>query len=125
MFLLNFIVLLLDNNGASWGLIIMCIILFSVIIVLIIVHYLRRISNLKTEIAHVQYISDPAKGGWPDQHNFDNPVYGLQSNAESSLLNNFTHRFNNLNRGDCSSVGSIVGSEMYNEDFHSGSDKGL
>lgn len=102
----------------------MCIILFTVIIVLIVVYYLRRISNLKTEIAHVQYISDPSKSGWSDQHNFDNPVYGLSNSPESRLLNNFSQKFNNLNRGTCSSVSSIVGSEVYNEEFHSDGDKG-
>lgn len=103
----------------------MCVILFTVITTLLVVYYLRRISNLKTEIAHVQYISDPSKGGWSNEHNFDNPVYDLESNSESRLLNNFSQKFNNLNRGTCSSVSSIVGSEVYNEEFHTNSDKGL
>lgn len=102
----------------------MCIILFTAIIILLVVYYLRRISNLKTEIAHVQYISDPFKGGWSNQHNFDDAVYDFQSDTDTRPLNNFSQKFNNLNRGTCSSVSSIVGSEVYNDKFHSNDEQG-
>lgn len=75
-------------------------------------YYRRRVSNLKTEIAHVQYISDPTQG-WPDRHNFDNPVYGMQqTNPETRLLNNLRPKINNLN---------LVGSDMYADDSNASS----
>lgn len=53
----------LDNQDGGYGVIvavIMVSIIFVAIVVLVIFYYRRRVSNLKTEIAHVQYISDSA-----------------------------------------------------------------
>lgn len=80
--------------GLAWGL--SLAILFVCIVIAVIFYYRRRVSNLKTEIQHVQYISDPSQG-WPDRHNFDNPVYGLQG-ADARLLNNLQPKMNNLDR---------------------------
>lgn len=71
--------------------------------VAIVFYYRRRVSNLKTEIQHVQFISDP-HGSFPDRHNFDNPVYGLQG-ASTRLLNNLRPKLNNLDRNVCSEYG--------------------
>lgn len=55
-------------------------------------------SNLKTEIAHVAYMADPQS--LSDRHNFDNPVYGMQTGADNTrLLNNLRPKMNNLDRG--------------------------
>ncbi|XP_073841078.1 multiple EGF like domains draper isoform X3 [Musca autumnalis] len=98
--------------GLAWGL--SLAILFVAIIIAVIFYYRRRVSNLKTEIAHVQYISDPTQG-WPDRHNFDNPVYGMQANnSETRLLNNLRPKINNLN----------IGGEMYADDSNASSRAG-
>ncbi|XP_058982422.1 protein draper isoform X5 [Musca domestica] len=98
--------------GLAWGL--SLAILFVAIIIAVIFYYRRRVSNLKTEIAHVQYISDPTQG-WPDRHNFDNPVYGMQANnSETRLLNNLRPKINNLN----------CGGDMYADDSNASSRAG-
>lgn len=68
------------------------------IVVAIVFYYRRRVSNLKTEIQHVQYITDP-HGSYPDRHNFDNPVYGFQG-PDTRLLNNLRPKMNNLDRSN-------------------------
>ncbi|XP_037889944.1 protein draper isoform X4 [Glossina fuscipes] len=95
--------------GLAWGLTLA--ILFVAVIIAVIFYYRRRVSNLKTEIAHVQYTSDPTRG-WPDRHNFDNPVYGLPNGDEQHLLNNLKPKINNLNRS---------GSELYTDDSNASS----
>lgn len=64
------------------------------IIVALLVYYRRRVANLKTEIAQVQYIADPQSA--PDRHHFDNPVYSYQSGSKcddgTNLLLNNAHR---------------------------------
>lgn len=56
------------NDGLGYGSIVagifMALILVS-IIVLVILYYKRRVANLKTEIAHVQYIADPPGNFFP------------------------------------------------------------
>lgn len=71
------------------------------VIIFISLYFRRRVRNLKTEIAHVQYIADPPSQ--PDRHHFDNPVYAFQpstsTNSDSStLLNNLrtSHKPMNL-----------------------------
>lgn len=52
-----------DDQKSGVGVIVAVIlvsIIFIAIVVLVIFYYRRRVSNLKTEIAHVQYISDAA-----------------------------------------------------------------
>ncbi|XP_037810487.1 protein draper isoform X5 [Lucilia sericata] len=99
--------------GLAWGL--SLAILFVAVIIAVIFYYRRRVSNLKTEIAHVQYISDPTQG-WPDRHNFDNPVYGMNhTNPETRLLNNLRPKINNLN---------LVGTDMYADDSNASSRAG-
>lgn len=101
--------ILASRAGLAWG--ISLAILFVAVIIAVIFYYRRRVSNLKTEIAHVQYISDPTQG-WPDRHNFDNPVYGMQANnSETRLLNNLRPKINNLN----------IGGDMYADDSNASS----
>lgn len=68
-------------------------------------YYQRRVANLRTEIAHVQYIANQNgfATGYPsaDRNHFDNPVYSYQNGApvkgdDISLLNNATLVRNNL-----------------------------
>lgn len=75
-----------SRAGIAWG-IVVALLLCAAIIALI-VYYRRRVANLKTEIAHVQYIADPTSQ--PDRHHFDNPVYAFQgpANDSTTLLNN-------------------------------------
>lgn len=88
------------NEGLGYGGVVagisIALILVS-IIVLVILYYKRRVENLKTEIAHVQYIADP-----PERNNFDNPVYTYQGGGKRDnehLLNNTNCMIrNNLNR---------------------------
>jgi hypothetical protein len=56
--------------------VVVALILVAVIVALLF-YYRRRVANLKTEIAHVQYIADPEAA--PDRHHFDNPVYSYQT----------------------------------------------
>ena len=82
-------------------------------------YYRRRVSNLKTEIAQVQYIKDPQS--FPDRHNFDNPVYGFQGPDSTRLLNNLRNnsKMNNLNLGATSNS-----SDFYTDDNSNASGKG-
>lgn len=77
-----------SNNAASltWGIVVAVILVCIIFAVLF--YYRRRVANLKTEIAHVQYIADPTS--LPDRHHFDNPVYAFQppANDSTTLLNN-------------------------------------
>lgn len=70
------------------------------VIILIWMYYRRKVVNLKTEIAHVQYIADP-QGFGGDRNHFDNPVYSYQGNGkrdEDRLLNNTHIIRNNLSK---------------------------
>ncbi|XP_055841144.1 protein draper isoform X3 [Episyrphus balteatus] len=108
-----------SRAGLAWGLVLA--ILFVGIVVAIVFYYRRRVSNLKTEIQHVQYITDP-HGSYPDRHNFDNPVYGFQG-PDTRLLNNLRPKMNNLDRTnseyDDSNASSRAGtySINYNSDM--------
>ncbi|XP_067642752.1 protein draper isoform X5 [Eurosta solidaginis] len=106
-----------SRSAIVWGLFIF-IILCGVIIA-VVFHYRRRVSNLKTEIQHVQYISDPSQN-WPDRHNFDNPVYGLQETQQQRLLNNMRPKINNCDRGLMYSDNSnaSTGSASYSVNFN-------
>lgn len=78
-----------SGGGVAIGVVIVLILLGAIIAVVF--YYKRRVSNLKTEIAHVQYIADPSSQ--PDRHHFDNPVYSYQggvsrSEDSNNLLNN-------------------------------------
>lgn len=83
-----------DYSGTVAGILVALIAL--TVIILLWMYYRRKVVNLKTEIAHVQYIADPqAFGG--DRNHFDNPVYSYQGNGkrdEDRLLNN-THIIRN------------------------------
>lgn len=66
----------------------------------IFVYFRRRVSNLKTEIAHVQYIANP-NGFAPERNHFDNPVYSYQGGIKRDnehLLNNSKQIKNNLHK---------------------------
>lgn len=104
------------SAGITWGIIVA--LLLVGVIVLVLVHYRRRVQNLKTEIAHVQYIADP--GSQPDRHHFDNPVYAFGTAPpnipdSTTLLNNLRpHKPTNLDRhklgySDTDSVASSRG----------------
>lgn len=91
-----------SSASIAWGV----IVALSVgVIVFITLYYRRSVRNLKTEIAHVQYIADPPTQ--PDRHHFDNPVYAFQPSTSqpasdsSTLLNNLrsSHKPSNLSRG--------------------------
>lgn len=97
-----------SSASIAWG-VIVALLLVGFIIVLSLIHR-RRVRNLKTEIAHVQYIADPHPQ--PDRHHFDNPVYAFQPSTSTStsiaasdsstLLNNLrsNHKPSNLSRGN-------------------------
>ncbi|XP_030380181.1 protein draper isoform X3 [Scaptodrosophila lebanonensis] len=111
-----------ETNRSSVALIMMLFTPLIFIILGVLLYYRRRVSNLKTEIAHVQYISDPSGPRAERNHNFDNPVYGM-NHAESCLLpNNLPPKLNNLDLnaslcpdyGDDSNASSRVGSYMIN-----------
>ncbi|XP_037909252.1 protein draper isoform X3 [Hermetia illucens] len=97
------------------------------ILIGVLLYYRRRVSNLKTEIAHVAYMADPQS--LSDRHNFDNPVYGMQTGADNTrLLNNLRPKMNNLDRGsgpsdydDNSNASSRAGT--YSINFNTTSEK--
>lgn len=92
-----------NEHTTSYGVIVavvLIIVMCVTIIVLLWLYYKRRVSNLKTEIAHVQYIADP-HGFAPDRNHFDNPVYSYQGGAKKDneqLLNNTNQIRNNLHK---------------------------
>ncbi|KAJ8957154.1 hypothetical protein NQ318_007714 [Aromia moschata] len=92
----------IDQDG-GYGVIvaiIMVSIIFIAVVVLLVFYYRRRVANLKTEIAHVQYIADPT-GYSPDRNHFDNPVYSFQGDGKrdnEQLLNNSTKIHNNFHK---------------------------
>lgn len=77
-----------SSAGVTWGIVVALILVGVIVFVLL--YFRRRVRNLKTEIAHVQYIADPQSQ--PDRHHFDNPVYAFPSNQahndNSTLINN-------------------------------------
>lgn len=90
-----------SSASIAWG---VFVALSVGIIVFILLYYRRSVRNLKTEIAHVQYIADPPSQ--PDQHHFDNPVYAFQPSTStpsdsSTLLYNLqqSQKPSNLGRG--------------------------
>ncbi|XP_055376956.1 protein draper isoform X6 [Condylostylus longicornis] len=105
--------------GLAWGVAI--VILLIAVILAVLLYYRRRVSNLKTEIAHVQYITEAQL--YPERnHNFDNPVYGFQGQDNTRLLNNLKQngKMNNLNvtdpeyNGDNSNANGKAGSYSLN-----------
>lgn len=88
-----------QNYGSMAAGVIVALILVAIIVALLF-YYKRRVANLKTEIAHVQYIADPQVA--PDRHHFDNPVYSYQTSATKGddgtnlLLNNVQKIRNDL-----------------------------
>lgn len=60
-------------------------------------YHRRRVADLKSEIAQVQYTAEPVSP--PDRNQFDNPVYAYQGSSKfddgtTTLLNNFQFRNN-------------------------------
>ncbi|XP_023161071.2 protein draper isoform X4 [Drosophila hydei] len=104
-----------ESNNASVAVsTVFLVLLFIGIICSVLFYFRRRVSNLKREIAQVQYTINPSG---PANHNFDNPVYGMQ--AEASLLpNHLRPKMNNFNQngslctdyGDDSNASNRVGS---------------
>jgi hypothetical protein len=92
-----------SDDNSNYGSVIAGVIVAIVAIVAagcIFVYYRRRVSNLKTEIAHVQYIADPNAFS-PDRNHFDNPVYSYQGGVKRDnehLLNNSKQIRNNLHK---------------------------
>lgn len=64
------------------------------VIIFLSLYFRRRVRNLKTEIAHVQYIADPPSQ--PDRHHFDNPVYAFQPSTSTSVVSDSSTLLNNL-----------------------------
>uniref|UniRef100_A0AAR5PB67 EGF-like domain-containing protein n=2 Tax=Dendroctonus ponderosae TaxID=77166 RepID=A0AAR5PB67_DENPD len=99
----NILQLLKEKEPGNTGVIVAVIMVsavFVAVVLLLIFYYKRRVTNLKTEIAHVQYIADPS-GFSPDRNHFDNPVYTYQAPIKRSnevLLNNGNRIINNLHK---------------------------
>ncbi|XP_017059613.1 protein draper isoform X5 [Drosophila ficusphila] len=124
-----------DSSRASVALALVLMVLFACIIFAVFFYYRRRVSNLKTEIAHVHYTHDTNTNGWPPgNHNFDNPVYGmpdtrlLPNNMPNNKPNNMRSKMNNFDQrstlsteyaGDDSNASGRVGSYTinYNHDL--------
>ncbi|XP_017486951.1 PREDICTED: multiple epidermal growth factor-like domains protein 11 isoform X6 [Rhagoletis zephyria] len=107
-----------NQSAIVWGCFIFLILLG--VILAVVFHYRRRVSNLKTEIQHVQYISDPSQS-WADR-NFDNPVYGYpetQQHQQQRLLNNMRPKINDLDRSGMYTDNSnaSTGSASYSVNF--------
>lgn len=85
-----------SSSGATWG--VLVALTFVAAIVAVLVYYRRRIRDLKTEIADVEFHANPQ--GQPDRHHFDNPVYAFANQTDNSnLLNNLRpNRPTNLDR---------------------------
>lgn len=76
-----------SSAGIAWGVAVS--LLLVGVIVFVLLHYRRKIRNLKTTIADVEFHANPQTQ--PDRHHFDNPVYAFQtaSNTDNTqLLNN-------------------------------------
>lgn len=84
-----------SSASVAWG-VIVALSLVGVIIFLSLLHR-RRVRNLKTEIAHVQYIADPPSQ--PDRHHFDNPVYAFQPSTSNSVVSDSSTLLSNLRAG--------------------------
>ncbi|KRF97614.1 uncharacterized protein Dwil_GK17064, isoform B [Drosophila willistoni] len=119
-----------ESNRASVAVTIVLLMLFAFIIFAVFFYYRRRVSNLKTEIAHVHYTHDTNGSTWPpNTHNFDNPVYDIQPetrllpNNMRPKMNNFDHNgsLNGANNscGDNSNASGRVGSYsiQYNQEL--------
>lgn len=76
-----------NSAGVAWGVTVS--LLFVAVIILVLMYYRRRIRDLKTTIADVEFHANPQTQ--PDRHHFDNPVYAFQTagNTDNTqLLNN-------------------------------------
>lgn len=76
-----------NSAGVAWGVTVSLVLVG--IIVMVLLYYRRRIRDLKTTIADVEFHANPQTQ--PDRHHFDNPVYAFQtatSNDNTQLLNN-------------------------------------
>ncbi|XP_039150123.1 protein draper isoform X3 [Drosophila simulans] len=115
-----------NSSRASVALTLVLMTLFACIIFAVFIYYRRRVSNLKTEIAHVHYTHDTNPPSWPPNHNFDNPVYGMQ--ADTRLLpNNMRSKMNNFDQrstmstdygDDCNASGRVGSYSInYNHDL--------
>jgi high-affinity Fe2+/Pb2+ permease len=56
-----------ENYGSMAAGVVVALILVAIIVALLF-YYRRRVANLKTEIAHVQYIADPQAAPGDDEH---------------------------------------------------------
>lgn len=83
----------------AWGVIVA---LAVGVIVFLMLYFRRRVRNLKTEIAHVQYIADPPSQ--PDRHHFDNPVYAFQPSTSQSTASDSSTLLNNLRASKTSNI---------------------
>lgn len=69
-----------STAGVAWGVII--VLILCGVIVLVMMHYRRRVRNLKTVIADVEFIANPQLQTNRDRNHFDNPVYAMRDNAQ-------------------------------------------
>lgn len=106
-----------SSAGVAWGVTVS--LLFVAVIILLLMYYRRRIRDLKTTIADVEFHANPQTQ--PDRHHFDNPVYAFQTAGNSDntqLLNNLRpSKASNLERyklgiSDTDSNASSRGREM-------------
>lgn len=100
-FLFYFFVIDHSSAGVTWG-IVVALTLVGVI-VFVSLYFRRRVQNLKTEIAHVQYIADPQSQ--PDRHHFDNPVYAFQPTGSQISSVDSATLLNNLRPSKTSNLG--------------------
>lgn len=76
-----------SSAGIAWGVTVSLLLVAAIVMVLL--YYRRRIRDLKTAIADVEFHANPQTQ--PDRHHFDNPVYAFQTagnNDNTTLLNN-------------------------------------
>ncbi|XP_017843543.1 protein draper isoform X4 [Drosophila busckii] len=111
-----------ESHNAGMALSVVLLVISIAVIAALLLYYRRRMSNLKTEIAHVHYTHDTNGLGWPPaNHNFDNPVYGMQPDTRL-LPHQLRPKMNNFNQngslctdyGDDSNASSRVGSYSIN-----------
>lgn len=104
--ILFFFLYFIDQGSAGITLGVLVAFILIGVIIFVLLYFRRRVRNLKTEIAHVQYIADPQSQ--PDRHHFDNPVYAFQpstsqlmSTDAATLLNGFRPSNKNPNMERC------------------------
>lgn len=77
-----------NSAGIAWGIVVALVLIGVIVAVLL--YYRRKVRDLKTIVADVEYHANPQLQ--PDRHHFDNPVYAFQNGSAGDN----THLLNNL-----------------------------